>query len=109
MNALFVNLFNPANIMNTCPACGQTRQAEEYRCLKCGCFYSQLDEILAAEQAEQEKHTFKGRLKAVRAADNPRQALVAELRSIKAQTPARTFVTLAVIFMFVFALMVSVL
>jgi uncharacterized membrane protein YvbJ len=95
--------------MNKCPQCGQPRQAEEYRCLKCGCFYSQLDEILAAEQAEQEKHSFKGRLKAIRQAENPQQALLAELRSIKQNTPTQTFVVFAVIFMFIFALIVSVL
>lgn len=95
--------------MNNCPQCGQKRQADEYRCLACGCFYSQLDEILATDEAEKEKKSFKGRLKTIIKADNPRKALMTELQSIKENTPRITFFTLLVIFSFIFALIVSVL
>jgi uncharacterized membrane protein YvbJ len=95
--------------MNKCPQCGQPRQADEYRCLACGCFYSQLDEILAAEEAEIERKSFKGRWKAIRKADNPKQAIIDELRTIRENTPRRTSFTLWVIFVFIFALIVSVL
>lgn len=95
--------------MNKCPQCGQQRKADEYRCLSCGCFYSQLDEILAAEEAEKEKTSFKGRLNAIRKANNPKQALSDELRRIRQNTPTKTLFTLVVIFVFIFALMVSVL
>lgn len=95
--------------MTKCPQCGQQRKADEYRCLACGCFYSQLDEILASEEAEKERKSFKGRLKAIRTANNPKLALTDELRDIRQNTPNRTIFTLAVIFVFVFALIVSVL
>jgi uncharacterized membrane protein YvbJ len=95
--------------MNKCPQCGQQRKADEYRCFACGCFYSQLDEILADEEAERERRTLKGRLKAIRQADNPKQALIDELMAIKTNTPRRTSFTLLLIFIFVFALIVSVL
>lgn len=95
--------------MNKCPQCGQLRQADEYRCLACGCFFSQLDEILAAEQAEKERASFKGRLNAIITADNPKQAFITELQTLWKNTPPRTLFTLLVIFMFIFALIVSVL
>jgi uncharacterized membrane protein YvbJ len=95
--------------MNKCPQCGQQRKADEYKCPNCGCFYSQLDEILAGEDAEKEKKSFKGRLKAVIRADNPKQALFNELQNVKENTPGKTMFTLVVIFVFVFALIVSVL
>jgi uncharacterized membrane protein YvbJ len=95
--------------MNQCPQCGQQRQADEYRCLACGCFYSQLDEILATEEAEQHRLSFKGRVKAIMQADNFWQALKEELHAIKENTPRQTIFTLWVIFAFVFALIVSVL
>jgi hypothetical protein len=95
--------------MNKCPKCGQQRQADEYRCFTCGCFYSRLDEILADEEAEREKKSFKGRLKMIRTADNPKQALINELRTLKENTPQQTFLTFGVIFIFIFALIVSVL
>ncbi len=95
--------------MNKCPQCGQQRKADEYRCLSCGCFFSQLDEILAAEEAEKERTSFKGRLKAISNADDLKQALIDELSSIKQSTPNQTFITFVVIFAFIFALIVSVL
>lgn len=95
--------------MNKCPQCGQQRKADEYRCLFCGCFYSQLDEILAAEEAATERKSFKGRLKAIKKADNAKQALMEELHDIRRSTPNKTLFTLFVIFVFIFALIVSVL
>jgi hypothetical protein len=95
--------------MNKCPQCGQQRRAEEYRCLACGCFYSQLDEILAAEAATTERNSFKGRLKSILEANNRKQALITELQTLKENTPPRTLFTLVVIFVFIFALIVSVL
>ena len=95
--------------MNKCPQCGQRRKADEYRCLTCGCFYSQLDEILADDEAEREKNSLKGHLKAIKKADNFKQALRDEFQLLKAHITRRMFFTLLVIFVFIFALMVSVL
>lgn len=94
--------------MNKCPQCGQRRQADEYRCLACGCFFSQLDEILAAEEEEKQRKSFKGRLKAIKNSEDSWQALSNEFRSVRENTPRRTFLVMLVIFAFVFALMVSV-
>ena len=91
--------------MNKCPECGQPRKADEYRCLACGCFYSQLDELLAAEAEAQYKKSFKGHLQRIWQADDSKQALKAEIHAV----PTQTLLTFAVIFIFVFALVVSVL
>jgi uncharacterized membrane protein YvbJ len=91
--------------MNKCPECGQQRQADEYRCLACGCFYSQLDEFLATEAAQKEKNSFTGRIKAIWHADDSLQALKTEYQTI----PRRTIFTLWVIFAFIFAMTLSVL
>ena len=95
--------------MNKCPQCGQQRKAEEYRCLSCGCFYSQLDEILATEEDEQKRKSLSGRLKNIIHTDNSKQALVDELHDIWQNTPRQTLFTLIVVFVFIFALIVSVL
>lgn len=95
--------------MNKYPQCGQLRKADEYRCHACGCFFSKLDEILAADEAEKERTSCKGRLKAIIKADNPKQAFIDEWRAIKTNTPRTTLFTLLVIFVFVFALIASVL
>jgi uncharacterized membrane protein YvbJ len=95
--------------MNKCPQCGQQRKADEYRCLVCGCFYSQLDELLAAEEAENERKSVKGRLKAIQNADNPKQAFIHELITLKEHLPRKAAFTLVVVFVFIFALIVSVL
>jgi hypothetical protein len=95
--------------MNCCPQCGQKRIAEEFKCPKCACFYSQLDEILAAQEAEIEQKSLQGHLKAIWNAEQPQQALRNELKSLRANTPQRTKFTLIVIGLFIFALIVSVL
>lgn len=94
--------------MNICPECGRRREGDEYKCPECDCYYSQLDEILAAEEAELERRSLKGRLRAVREADNSIEAFRNECRRLKENTPLRTKFTLLVIFIFVFALVVSV-
>ncbi len=94
--------------MNTCPKCGKQREKDEYKCPECDCYYSQLDEILAAEEAELEKRSLKGRLRAVKEADDSIEAFKNEYRRLQETTPLRTKFTLLVIVIFVFALVVSV-
>lgn len=94
--------------MNKCPECGHQRAGDEYKCPKCDCFYSQLDEILATEAAETERRSIKGRLKAIKEADNSFVAFKEAFKRLKETTPKRTILTLAVIFIFIFALIVSV-
>jgi len=91
--------------MNKCPECGQQRQADEYRCLACGCFYSQLDEFLASEAAQKEKNSFKGRIKAILQAEDSLHALKIAYQN----TPRRTIFTLWVILAFIFTMTLAVL
>jgi uncharacterized membrane protein YvbJ len=95
-------------MMNHCPQCGQKRIAEELTCPKCHCFYSQLDQLLAEQQAEIDKHSLAGHLKAIWQANNKQQALQQELINLKKNTPNRTKLTFIVIILFIFALMVTV-
>ncbi|WP_347987567.1 hypothetical protein [Methylomonas sp. AM2-LC] len=95
--------------MRNCPQCGKARKGEEFKCPTCDVFYSKLDELLYEEQQKNEQNTLKGRLKIIFAADNRKQAAVAELTHIWKTTPLKTKITLWTIFAFVFALVVSVL
>ena len=95
--------------MKNCPKCGQPRQGEAYKCQTCDVFYSQLDEILYADQKKQKLTTIEGRLKHAWASKNRRQAVLEELRTSYQQLPLQAKVAIWTIGFFVFALMVSVL
>jgi len=94
--------------MKNCPQCGQPRSGEEFKCPKCAVFYSKLDELLFEEQQIREKDSLKGRVKAIIAADDRKDALATELKAIWKQTPLKTKITLLTIFAFVFVLVVGV-
>jgi uncharacterized membrane protein YvbJ len=91
-----------------CPQCQQQHKTDAYQCPECGSFYSKLDKILAEEQLKQQRQTVKYRLKMIIKAKSPKKAWQDEWQRIKAETPHETFLALAVIFCFIFALMVSV-
>jgi uncharacterized membrane protein YvbJ len=95
--------------MKNCPKCGQARQGEEFKCPSCDVFYSQLDELLFEEQQKLEQNTLKGALKRIRAAEDRKQALRGELKTVWRNTPLKTKITLWTIFAFVFVLVVGVL
>lgn len=94
--------------MTQCPQCNHQRKGEEYKCPECNCFYSPLDEVLATEAAEIEKRSFKGRLKAIKSANNSIEAFKQEYQRLEETTPYSTFLALGVIFVFIFALIISV-
>jgi hypothetical protein len=94
--------------MTQCPQCHQQRDGEEYKCPQCDCFYSPLDEILAEEDAEREKRSFIGRWKAIKASKNSTQAFKEEYHRLNKNAPYDIGLTLAVIFMFIFAMTFSV-
>ncbi|MCK4494694.1 MAG: hypothetical protein KAU26_11595 [Methylococcales bacterium] len=94
--------------MTQCPQCAHKRHGEEYKCPKCNCFYSPLDEILAQEAAEKEKRSFSGRLKAIKAAKNPIKAFFEEYQRENKAAPYNITIFLAIIFMFVFMMVISV-
>lgn len=94
--------------MKNCPQCGQPRLGEEFKCPRCEVFYSQLDEMLFAEQQERERHTFKGGWKRILAAEDHQQALRDELKTLWRNTPLKTKIVLWTIVAFVFVLVVPV-
>jgi hypothetical protein len=95
--------------MKNCPQCGQPRKGEEFKCPACDVFYSQLDELLYAEQQRQERDTFKGHLKQILAAEDYKQAAGDELKYLWETTPLKTKVALWTVFAFVFVLVTGVL
>jgi hypothetical protein len=92
--------------MKNCPQCGQPRQGEAFKCPSCQVFYSQLDEILYAEQQRLEKDTLTGRLKIILAAPDRKQALKQQLGEIWRATPLKTKITFISILAFLFALII---
>ncbi len=94
--------------MKNCPQCGQPRLGEEFKCPECDVFYSQLDELLYEEQQKQERHTLKGALKRIRAAENRKQALKDELKTVWRNTPLKTKIVIWTVIAFVFVLVVPV-
>jgi predicted ATP-dependent serine protease len=94
--------------MTHCPQCQHQREGEEYKCPKCDCFYSALDEMLATEADEIKKRSFIGRLQAIKTASNSIEALKNEYQRLEDSTPYSTILALGVIFMFIFALIISV-
>lgn len=94
--------------MKNCPQCGQPRQGEAFKCPQCDVFYSQLDEILFADQLQREQHTLKGRIKAILAAADRKKALYDELKTVWKTTPLQTKIALWTIFAFLFVLIVPI-
>ncbi|QPK62153.1 hypothetical protein IVG45_14965 [Methylomonas sp. LL1] len=94
--------------MKNCPKCGQPRQGEEYKCPSCDVFYSQLDELLYEDQEKRERNTFKGALKRIRAAEDRKQALKAELATAWRNTPLKTKIVIWTVIAFVFVLVVPI-
>jgi uncharacterized membrane protein YvbJ len=95
--------------MNKCPSCGHERNGRDMKCPQCGSFYSKVDEILAEEEANEEKHSFRGRCKRIINADDVKRELLAELKLVKAGLTPKSLFTIFVIIAFVFALVISVL
>lgn len=95
--------------MNKCQSCGHERNGREMKCPQCGGFYSKVDEILAEEEANEEKRSFRGRCKRIMSADDIKHELLAELKLVKAGLTKKSLFAIYVIIVFVFALVVSVL
>jgi predicted ATP-dependent serine protease len=95
--------------MPTCPSCGFVNAKNEMRCPECGSFYSKVIELIDQQAAEEELQSFRGQVKRILSSGNVKQALLAEWHKFKgALTPQAKF-SLLVIFVFVFALIISVL
>lgn len=95
--------------MKNCPACGQPRMGDQLKCPDCDVFYSQLDEILFAEQQRIEQQSIKGQLRKAWAAADRQQALADYLGSSWRATPLSTKISLWTIMAFIFVLVFGVL
>lgn len=95
--------------MNNCPSCGHERSKTETRCPECGAFYSKIAELIAEEEAYEAAHSFRGRWQKICNAPDRKQALIAALKQFWAELSTRGKFSLFVIFVFVFALIVTVL
>lgn len=95
--------------MNKCSVCGHERNDRDMKCPKCGSFYSKIAEIIAEQEAQEEMQTFRGRCKRILNADDIKRELLSELKLMRAGLTKKGMFALFVIFVFVFALVVSVL
>jgi len=95
--------------VNKCSVCGHERNDRDMKCPECGSFYSKIAEIIAEQEAQEEMQTLRGRCKRILNADDVKHALLAELTLIWAGLTKKGVFALFVIFVFVFALVVSVL
>jgi uncharacterized membrane protein YvbJ len=95
--------------MNNCSLCGHQRNDGDMKCPECGSFYSKVSEIIAEQEAQEEMQTLRGRCKRILGEDDVKQAFLDELKLIRAGLTKKAMFALFVIFVFVFALVVSVL
>jgi uncharacterized membrane protein YvbJ len=95
--------------MRKCPACGHENPLSETKCPKCGSYYSKIIELIDQEAADEEERSFRGRCRRIFGAENVKLALKSEVKRGWAGLGGRAKFTLFVIFVFVFALVVSVL
>ncbi len=95
--------------MNKCTACGYKRESFDIRCPECGSFYPTIAELIAEEEANEERHSFRGYCKRILAADDKKQELLNDFNQIKAGLSKKALFTIFVMIAFVFALTLSVL
>lgn len=92
-----------------CPACGHERNGSDMKCPECGSFYSRITQIIAEQEELEEMQTFRGRCKRILESGDIKQGVLAELRAMREGLTRKGMFALFVIFVFVFALIVSVL
>jgi uncharacterized membrane protein YvbJ len=95
--------------MKKCSVCGHQGNKGELKCAECGSFYSKITEIIAEQEALEELQTFKGQCKRILGSDDVKQALFTELKLLWMGLSTKGKFALFVIFVFVFALVVTVL
>jgi uncharacterized membrane protein YvbJ len=95
--------------MKKCPACGHENPLPETKCPKCGSYYSKIIELIDHEAAAEQEQSFRGQCRRILRSGNVKLALKAEVKRWWAELGGRAKFTLFVIFVFVFALVVSVL
>jgi uncharacterized membrane protein YvbJ len=105
----FESISDEECVMNKCPSCGYARNKDAIKCVKCGQFFSKVMEIISAEEADEELHTFGGQCKRILQSGNIKGELLAEWQKFKASLSRKGLFTLYVVIAFVFLLTLSVL
>ena len=96
--------------MSNCPHCGHERPNQtESKCPNCGRFYSKIFELIAEEEAYEFEHSWQGRWQRFRDTESKKQAIINELKLITADWSVITWFSVFVVFVFIFALVVTVL
>ncbi len=95
--------------MKKCPACGQECQNADLKCPGCGRYVTKIAELIAEEEAAEERRSFRGQCKRILASGDVKQALLTECKQIKAGLSKKSVFTIYVIIAFIFALTLSVL
>jgi len=95
--------------MSVCQSCGFERKYSAKKCPSCGEFYLTIAELIAEQEANDEKHSFKGRCKRILNAENSKDAFWLEVEHIRSGLTKKSIFTIFLIISFVFALVVSVL
>lgn len=95
--------------MNTCPSCGKQRLSTSLTCPECGRFYSKIIELIEQEAELEVQRSWYGRWQRLKQAATWREGIAQELRQITADWSLRTWFTLGVIALFIFALIITVL
>lgn len=94
--------------MKKCPSCGHENNAADLRCPECGSYYSKIIELIEQEVADEEKNTWRGRYERIVSSGNIKQALLLEWAKLRAGLTKQAWFVLLVIFVFVFALIVTI-
>ncbi|MFZ2452145.1 MAG: hypothetical protein WAW36_16665 [Methylovulum miyakonense] len=94
--------------MQKCPSCGYEADKQAMRCPECGSFYSKIIELIEQEAEDEARYRLKSRLRRVFQADNKKQAVKLEFEQLSAGLTLKAKLALWVIFVFVFALIVTV-
>lgn len=95
--------------MKQCPVCGYQNNHDDMRCPECGRFYSKVVELIDELANEEENASFAGRWRQFLANNDKKRALHQEWLRFKSGLTLQGKLSLWVIFVFVFALMVTVL
>jgi predicted ATP-dependent serine protease len=95
--------------MRVCQSCGFKRISSEKKCPSCGDTYLTIAELIAEDEANEEKSSFKGRCKRIISAENTKDAFLLEVELIKVELTKKRILTIFLIVSFVFALFISVL
>ena len=95
--------------MKICASCGHQDYDNVMRCSQCGQYYSKIIEMIDEIAKDEEGHTWRGRLKRIRASGNIRQALLDEWRQFWSTLTLQARFTLVVIGLFIFWMIAIVL